>query len=53
MWVAELGFAAVEAVTKDKKPVTTPFLRGTEYRPPVSWTWGKLPDFGRRIVAAS
>ncbi|MDI3561466.1 hypothetical protein [Bradyrhizobium sp. Arg816] len=32
IWGADFGFAAVQAVTKDKKPVTVPFLRGTEYR---------------------
>jgi hypothetical protein len=31
MWGAGLGFAAVQAVTGDKKPVTIPFLGGREY----------------------
>jgi len=37
MWGACFGFAAVRALTKDKKPVSTPFLK-----------WSGIPSAMRR-----
>ncbi|MET4274064.1 hypothetical protein ABIB68_003019 [Bradyrhizobium sp. F1.2.2] len=40
MWGAGFGFAAPRAVTRDKKPVSIPFLR-----------WSAIPSAIRRLTA--
>jgi len=42
MWGPGFGFAAMRAVTRDKKPVTIPFLR-----------WNGVPSAMRRWHGAS
>jgi hypothetical protein len=42
MWGAGFGFAAVRAVTRDKKPVSIPFLK-----------WSGIPSAMRRSHGAS
>jgi hypothetical protein len=42
MWGAGFGFAAVRAVTRDKKPVSIPFLK-----------WNGIPSAMRRSHDAS